>query len=244
MTEIDQLVSVLKQLLKQQGLTYRDVARALQLSEPSIKRLFASGHFSVEKLIQISNLLGYTLAELTKEAEAAQHRLSTLTEKQEKEIVSDNKLLVIAVCVINHWSLQEIVAFYTLSEAECIKYLLQLDRLRIIDLLPGNRIRLNVTRDFHWLPNGPIRQYFDRNGLNDFLRSQFAQDNEMFSFVHGMFTEQALASAQEELRKLRAKFAELHETSLAAPMAKRHGVGLLFALRGWEPEEFRRLKRS
>lgn len=243
MSETDQLIAALKRQLKQQGMTYSDVAKALKLSEPSVKRLFASGRFTVERLMQISNLLGYTLAEFVREAQDGQRRLSTLTEKQEREIVSDPTLLIIAVCVINHWTLDEIVTFYNVTQAECIKYLLQLDRLRIIDLLPGNRIRLNITRDFHWLSNGPIRQYFNDNGLNDFLRSQFAQENEMFSFVHGMFTEQALASAMEELRKLRAKFAELHEDSLAAPMAKRHGVGLLFALRGWEPEEFRQLKR-
>jgi hypothetical protein len=103
--------------------------------------------------------------------------------------------------------------------------------LSIIDLLPGNRIRLNVTCDFHWLSNGPIRQYFDRNGLSDFLQSQFTGSNEMFTFVHGMLTEHALASAQEELKKLRVKYAELHDACIAAPMAKRHGAGLLFALR-------------
>jgi transcriptional regulator with XRE-family HTH domain len=146
MTEADQLISTLKKQLKSQGMTYRDVARALKLSEPSVKRLFASGRFTVERLVQVSNLLGFTLAELSKEALADRMRLSTLTEKQEREVVSDPRLLVIAVCALNHWTMDEIVEFYKVSVPECIKHLLQLDRLRIIDLLPGNRIRLNVTR--------------------------------------------------------------------------------------------------
>jgi hypothetical protein len=224
-------------------MTYRDVAQALKLSEPSVKRLFASGRFTVERLVQISNLLGFTLAELSKEALTTQARLSTLTETQEREVVSDPKLLMIAVCTLNHWTLDEIVALYNISTAECIKYLLRLDKLRIIDLLPGNRIRLNIARDFDWLPSGPIRQYFMSKGLNDFLMSDFAHEDEALTFIHGMFTDQALAQIQDELRKLRKKFAELHEESLSAPLNKRRGLGLLLALRGWEPADFTELRR-
>lgn len=243
MTEAAQLIATLKKQLKNQGMTYRDVARALKLSEPSVKRLFASGRFTVERLVQISNLLGYTLAELSKEAQAGQARLSSLTEKQEREVVSDSRLLMVAVCTLNHWTLGEIVAYYKLGEPECIKYLLQLDKLRIIDLLPGNRIRLNVARDFDWLPSGPIRQYFRSKGMTDFLNSGFAHADETLTFVHGMFTDQALAQMQEELRRLRLKFAELHEQSLSAPLSKRRGLGLLLAMRGWEPADFTRLRR-
>lgn len=243
MTETDQLVSTLKKQLKTQGMTYRDVARALNLSEPSVKRLFASGRFTVERLVQICNLLGFTLAELSKEALAGQAHLSTLTEKQEREVVSDPRLLLVAVCALNHWTLDEIVELYNVSVPECIKYLLQLDILRIIDLLPGNRIRLNVSRDFDWLPSGPIRQYFRSKGIDDFLKSDFLQENETMNFVNGMFTDQALAQILDELRRLRKKFAELHEESLSAPLNKRRGFGLLLAMRGWEPADFVQLRR-
>lgn len=243
MTESVQLIATIKKQLKSQGITYRDVARALKLSEPSIKRLFVSGRFTIDRLVQISNLLGYTLAELSKEAQAAQPRLNTLTEKQEREVVSDPKLLVIAVCALNHWTLEEIVATYRFSHAECIKYLLRLDKLRIIDLLPGNRIRINVSRDFDWLPLGPIRQYFQKHGLGEFLKSGFAGEDETMAFVSGMFTEQAQAQIMDELRRLRQRFAELHEQSLSAPLSKRSGVSLLLALRKWEPADFAKLRR-
>lgn len=243
MSEAIQLITTIKKQLKSQGLTYRDLAHALEISEPSIKRLFSSGRFTIDRLVQISNFLGFTLAELSKEAQAAQPALHTLTEKQEREVVSDPKLLMVAVCALNHWTMPEIVALYRLTDAECIKYLLQLDALRIIDLLPGNRIRLNVSRDFDWLPFGPIRQYFKTQGMDDFLKSNFAGEDESMAFVHGMFTDQALAQILDELRRMRKKFAELHEESLSAPLSKRRGIGLLLALRGWEPTDFTKLRR-
>jgi transcriptional regulator with XRE-family HTH domain len=243
MTEATLLIVTIKQQLKKQGMTYRDVASALKISEPSVKRMLASGRLTIDRLVELGHLLGYTLAELTKEAQTQQSRISILSEQQERVMVSNPKLLLVAVCALNHWTVEEVIATYALGKVECVKYLLRLDKLRIIALLPGNRIRLNVARDFDWLPNGPIRQYFQGKNMSDFLRSDFSLAFESMSFVHGMYTETALAQLQTELRKLRQKFAELHEESLAAPLSKRHGAGLLLAMRGWEPADFVKLRR-
>ncbi len=243
MTEVTQLVGTLKRQLKLQGKTYRDVAATLGLSEPSVKRLFSSGQFSIDRLVEVCNLLGFTLAELAQEASASESRLRTLTAVQEKELVSDPMLLLVAVCALNHWSMQDMLAAYRISEAECLQRLLRLDRLHLISLLPGNRIRLNVSRDFDWLVDGPIRQYFREQGLVDFLDSRFAHADESLTFSHGMLTAAALDKLHAELRQLRQSFARLHEESLASPLPKRRGSGLLLAMREWEPAGFTRLRR-
>ena len=86
MNEIDQLVATLKRRLKIEGMTYRDVAKAIGMSEPSVKRLFASGRFTLERIVEISHLIGFTLAELAHEATVSETRLHTLSEAQEKEL--------------------------------------------------------------------------------------------------------------------------------------------------------------
>ena len=75
MNEISQLVKTLKKRLKAQGMGYRDLAEALGISEASVKRLFATQRFSLERIVEIAHLLGYTLAELTQDASAAGNRL-------------------------------------------------------------------------------------------------------------------------------------------------------------------------
>lgn len=243
MSEVTQLLTTIKRQLKLQGKTYRDVAGALGLSEASVKRLLTSDSFGVDRLVEISNLLGFTLAELAQEAALTGTRLHTLSEAQEKELVSDTKLLLVAVCALNHWTVADILAVYRLTEADCVQKLLHLDRLHLIALMPGNRIRLNVARDFDWLSDGPIRRFFRTQGLADFLDGAFDRPDETLAFTHGMLTESALAAMQVELRRLRARFAELHEESLAAPLPKRRGSGLLLALREWEPAGFTALRR-
>lgn len=243
MSEVSQLLTTIKRQLKLQGKTYRDVAGALQLSEASVKRLLTSDTLGVDRLVEISHLLGFTLAELAQEAAVTETRLRTLAPAQERELVSDTRLLLVAVCALNHWTLQDMLAVYRLSEAECLQKLLHLDRLHLIALMPGNRIRLNVARDFDWLPDGPIRRYFRTEGMDDFLDSAFDKPEQSLAFTHGMLTESALARMQAELRQLRARFAELHEESLASPLPKRRGSGLLLALREWEPAAFTALRR-
>jgi len=243
MSEVNHLVGTLKKQLKAQGMTYRDVAHALGISEPSVKRLFASGNLSANRLVEMCNLLGFTLSELAQEAVVAERRLHTLRESQERELVTDPTLLLVAVCALNQWTFAEIVQTYALSEQECLQKLLHLDRLRLIDVLPLNRIRLRVARDFDWLPNGPIRHYFRERGQDEFLGSGFSRPEESFMFTHGMLTESAIASLQDDLRALRRKFAELHAEALSVPLNKRRGVGLLFAMREWEPEGFTKLRR-
>lgn len=244
MSELAKLVDCTKRLLKQQGFTYKTVAQSLGLSEPSVKRMFATRRLTVERLIDIGNLLGFTLAELAQEAAISEGRVHSLGEAQECELISDPKLLLVCVCVLNQWTAADITRVYALTEADVISYLVRLDRLRLIDLLPGNRVRLNVARDFDWLPDGPIRGFFRLNGMGDFLGGGFAEDGETFVFANGMLTEAAAAKMQSELGRLRRRFAELHEESLSAPLEKRRGLGLLLAMREWELAAFTALRRA
>lgn len=243
MTELQSLMTALKRQLKARGLTYRDVAGAMNLSEASVKRLFASGRFTLERLAALCDWLGIGLAELAQEAAASLPKLRELSPAQEAELVADDSLLLVAACVLNHWSLADIVSHYRLDEAACLRHLLRLDRMRLIDLMPGNRVRVNVARDFDWLPDGPIRRYFRARGEADFLADRFARDDETLFFAHGMLNAEAKAQFQAQLRQLRKRFAALHDESLGAAIGARRGTGLLLALREWEPPDFARLRR-
>ena len=243
MSETTQLLSTIKRQLKVQGLMYRDVAAALKLSEPSVKRLFSGQRLTVDRLAQIGQLLGFSLTELLQESAAALPTFNALTETQERQLISDDKLLLVAVCAFNHWSLADITSTYRLTQAEGLKRLLVLDRMGVIALMPGDRVRLRVTRDFDWLPGGPIRQMFMAQGLADFLNSRFHPEAETLEFAHGMLTSAARAEFQIELRRVRSKLAALHQDCAAAPFHQRKGTAVLLALREWEPTSFAQLRR-
>jgi transcriptional regulator with XRE-family HTH domain len=242
-TEVVQLIATLKRELKSQGKTYRDLARALELSEASVKRLFSSERFTVERLARISAFLGSTLAEMCQRAAESLPEIATLTEEQESQLVSDPKLLLVAVCVLNRWEAGDIGRVYELSAAEILKRLIVLDRMALIELLPGDRARRRVRRDFEWRPGGPIKKFFREQGLSDFLRDSFSQADESLEFAHGMLTTEAREELLTEMRRLRRTLARLHEDSEARPLHEKRGVGLLLGTRGWELPVFSKLRR-
>ncbi len=243
MKEIHHLMVTIKRQFKLRGWTYQHVAEALKVSEPTVKRMFAGGNLSVGRLAQLAELLEMSMADLLQESEASQPRLEQLTTAQELQVVSDIKLLLVTICVLNHWSLADIVRKYRLTEAQCVGYLLTLDKIRLLELLPGNRIRLQVARNFAWLENGPIRRFFLEQSLGDFVNSPFDSAAEMLTFSHGMLTAGAAGHLRKKLQRLHREFSELHEQSLHAPFEQRHGTGLLMALREWEPKGFEALRR-
>jgi transcriptional regulator with XRE-family HTH domain len=244
MDQATRLLAAAKRQLRRRGLTYRDVAEALDLSEASVKRLFANGRFTLDRLARLAELLGLTLAELAQEAMALESRLRELNPAQEAALVADPRRLLVAVCALNHWTLAELVATYRIDEAEAIRQLLHLERLRLIDLLPGNRIRIVVARDFDWLPDGPIRRFFRDRGQDDFLSGDFTGPGDEMLFVHGMLTEDGVRQVRAELARLRERFADLHERALSSPFRERQGTGLMLAIRGWEPRDFAALRRD
>jgi transcriptional regulator with XRE-family HTH domain len=242
-TESERLVATLKRLLKRRGMGYRELARKLGVSEPTVKRLFSRGGFSLDRLLRIASVLGMSLAEIAQQAEQSAAKIATLSEVQERELVADPAFLLVAACALNGWTAEEIVATYRMTRAECVRRLLRLDRLGLVTLLPGDRIRLNVARDFDWLPGGPIQRFFRKQEKEDFLSGEFAGKGEDLFFVFGMLTPHAKERLRAQLRKLRDEFSELHRESLAAAFEQRTGACLLVAQREWEPKSFAALRR-
>lgn len=238
------MIAILKRLLKARGLTYRDVAAGLGLSETSVKRLFSSERFTVERLERLAGLLGYSLSELMAEVGGQAERLQALTPQQEAQLVRDDKLMLVAVCAFNHWGLDDIIAAYRLSRAECLKRLLVLDRMGLIALLPGDRIRLKLARNFDWLPDGPIRRHFLARQLADYVDSRFDGEGEQMALAFGMLSRDARTELQGELRRLARRVSDWHQACASLPRGHTEGVAVLLSMRGWEPPAFAALRRS
>lgn len=244
MAQTKALVGALKQVLKGRGVTYAEIARRLGISEASMKRVFAKQTFTLERLDKTCQVLGIEITDLAKMVEHEAERVTQLTSEQESEIVSDPKLLLVAVHALNHWAMEEIVDRYTISKTECIRLLVRLDRLRIIDLLPNNRIRVIVGRNFSWRPDGPLRRYFRGQLEANFFGSRFDGRGEHLAFVSGMVSRNSNAVIQQHMRRVEAEFTELHNQDASLPLDERFGTSLLVAMRPWMPEVFKKMQRK
>ena len=233
MAQTQQLIKTLKTALKARGKTYADVAVELGLSEASVKRLFSQRTFSLSRLDQVCHLLDMEISDLVQLMNKQQQSLQQLSIEQEKEITADVTLTLVTVCILNRWTMEDILSWYNISEPECVRHLAKLDRLKVIELLPGNRIRLLVAPNFSWHENGPIQLFFQKKISRDFFNTRFGRDDECLIVLNGMFSPQNNAELQRKLKRLAREFSLMNNDDAALDLAERNGTTLVLAMRDW-----------
>lgn len=244
MAQTAALVEALKRELRARQRTYAQVAKHLGMAEASVKRMFARGEFTLERIDRICEFLGMEFSDIARGVGSPDAVVSMLTEQQEKELVADPKLMLVALCTLSQMPFDKIVCTYELSETECVKLLMRLDRLKFIELMPNNRIRLLASRAFSWIPDGPIQRLFKSQLSQDFLRSGFGGANETLVLVNGTLSKTSVAAMMARLKRVASDFAEMRIDDARLPHAERVPLTLLVAARPWEPEYLGRYRRK
>ena len=240
------MVQALKRVLRERRVSYDQIARHLGLSLSSVKRLFSTGGFTLQRLEAVCDLADVDLLELARQAEAQRLRVACLTREQERELVGDPALMLVAICALNRWQFERIVRQYRISGPRLVQLLVRLDRMSLVELLPGNRIRLRVARNFSWLPDGPIHRYFIEHVQNSFLAGAFVPDRDLHRFAWGMLSVESASVLRAKMAELVETFDELTRGDEIRPGGENraHGSCLLVALREWEPAGFQAMRRT
>lgn len=246
MSQIKQISNTLKQLLRQHKVTYRMIAQELSMSEANIKRVFAKNSFSLERLEQVCNIINLTLSDLFTLSEKQQQQLTELTLEQEQELIENPKLLLVAVCVRDYWRFEEIIEHYEIEIHECIRLMAKLDKIKLIQLLPNNNYKLLIAQDFRWINNGPLERFMEKEVLNRFMANSFDGEDCFRFYLRGRYSQASIEVIQRKLNQITKEAAELNIEDSDLPLSKRIHMGMLFAMRPWEPslfEQFRRQKQ-
>ena len=244
MPQVHSLFVALKQELKSKGLTYISVANHLGLTEASVKRMFSREDISLKRLDNICQFLEIDLSHLTRTNEADTRALTELTEDQELEIVSDERQLAVSFLVLNGWAYDELLKYFDFSEAELIQRLAKLDKLKLIELLPKNRIKLRVAPHFTWRKNGPIQKFFVAHFQGPFMQSQFNKENEFLRFLSGMYSPLTCSIIQKRLVDLATEIDQLNQQDRNLKLEERVPFGVLMAIRPWHAEFFENLRKQ
>ncbi len=245
MAQKTQLIATLKQSLKSHGLTYADVAKTLNLSEASVKRLFAQSHLSLARLDLICQMMGMEISDLVAQMnqQSSIKEVSQLSHDHEQVLADDPALLLIAVCVLNGWTIDDLTNHYHFTTTQCVHYLAMLDSMGLITLLPMNRIQLRIAVNFSWRTNGPIQHFFQQKLAADFFDTQFDQQHEQLMVINGMLSDSAMAIFQRKLRQLVAEFDELNNEDRSLPLSERKGTTVVLAARNWRYGLFDHLRK-
>jgi DNA-binding Xre family transcriptional regulator len=246
MSESAQIVAVLKRSLKARGTTYRDLARAVGLSEASIKRIFSEETFTLERLERVCAAAGLTIAELVRIAnpQTGASGGQQLTLAQEQALAADARVLACFYLLLNGRQPSAIAAELDLTEREVRRVLVKLDAAKLIALQPKLKVRLRTSNVISWRIDGPVRRLYEQQVKSEFLRPDFAGRNELIEFGSAELSDASARVLARKAEMLAREFAQLAALDAGLPRDQKRSMGMLLALRPWVFSMYDGLRRK
>jgi DNA-binding Xre family transcriptional regulator len=227
------LVAALKASLKSREMTYRALADRLSLSEASVKRLFAEETFTLKRLEDVCDVLEIDFFELARLARGASADTDEMTIKQEEALAADPRLLGMFYLAFNDQTVEAILEAYDLTKPVCLKLLLQLEKLGLIELGTNDVIRLKVPKTLRLRNEGPIRKVHGRAVVADFLQADFAAKGGYFRFEFRELSRASVTHIERKLTRIAHEFHELAELDGYLPPDQRQTIGMALGVRPW-----------
>lgn len=231
MNKIEQLLEVLKSQIKSRGFTYKQIAKKLGISESNLKRNFSKKIFSIDRLIAICEIIELDFYDLAKIASGQTYDIKeTLSLKQETVLANNPELFTYFYLLLAGNSDEKINKNYFFNKNTQL-FLFELDKLKLIELLPKNKVRLLVKENVRWLTNGPLITKYESQIKKEFLDSKFNGVNEKLRLLSGRFNKYALNQFTLKLEKLIGEFIELSNSTLEKSDSEQ--IWFLLAYRPW-----------
>ncbi len=237
------LFDSLRAHLKARGLTYSQVAEGLDVSEVTIKRIFASNDCSIERLEQMCEFLQLELKDLVKRTPKRRQLIEHLTAKQEEELASNKKLLMVAVCVMALWTFDDMCAYLRMTNVECVRLLNRLDALGFIEVRPKHQYRLLVARDFSWIRGGPIMRLV-KGFSTDYFDHHFEGEGEVLKIINVRVSPEVRETLKAKLEQIAQQYADQVAVDSHLPLSERPPLSICIAVRQWVPDFLRELMRE
>lgn len=159
-----EITSALKSALKSKGITYKEVADKLGLSEKTIKRLFRDKDCSLSRLNDICELIDVSLYDLLDFAKNYNEPLAKLSHQQLLYLGAHPFHFNFLMLLTTNHSIDLIMQTYGLSDVSIFRYLRDLDAQGMIELGPNNDFKLLIHGKLLMQLQGPVHQnILDKN---------------------------------------------------------------------------------
>ncbi|MDG0816737.1 helix-turn-helix domain-containing protein [Bdellovibrio svalbardensis] len=171
--KIQQLKSVIKDLLKKKKMTYEDVANELNCSVPTVKRILGDEELTLSRLLELCDILEVNLTDLETLTKTTSDKVERFTEEQQIFLAKNKNFLAYLVHLFDETP-EQIAEKYKLTQKSTDKYLLGLEKNNLIKV----NAKLKVKPAFKQLPsleNGPLaKAYYEgfiQNSANFFIQN-------------------------------------------------------------------------
>lgn len=228
------IIEALRAHIKARNMTYDQVAREISVSAQTVKRMFQHQDCTLERLEEICDLLQLDLRDLIRSSPRRPKFIQHLTRQQEEQFAQNKKLLMVAVCAMSLWNFEDMVRYLHMPATESERLLRQLDQMGFLDLLPGNRYRLRVARDFAWIVDGPIMRMV-KSMAGDYFNHVFEGEGEILRVINVRISRAAAIKLRTRLELIAQEYADQVAVDANLPLHERPPLSICIAARRWVP---------
>lgn len=231
------LLEQLKKIIRTKKWNYAKLAKTVNLSEPTIKRIFQGVPCNISHLLAICDAVEISFLDLLQLATEAEPQKTFLTGDQERFFVKnfDCYAFLFALYYKTDGTLKEIQRKWGLSDKESFTYLRQLEKLGLLELLPENEIQWKIKGQLNVSENGPILKsgYFEEEAhemLSNIYKRWDDQQN-VIHFAGFQLSTSNFKKFKQELRELNEKYYTIGaRDEYMVPPTEKKFYGLVFAL--------------
>lgn len=233
MSQIDQFLGALKRALKAKNVLYRDLARALDLSESSVKRILSNKSLSLDRLEEICRVADISFSEVVRSANLEEaNQAVSLSEEQERALAENPRLLHYFMMLHDGKSVQKIEREYQIESGEAKKMLFALDRLNLIELHPRDKVKFKRQGFLRFRRDGPIGRALFEQTKSSYLNYDFRPED----YIRFTLIKVSVSTLAKYKAKLERLMFELQEE---ARFETEHNIpaidaGVLLSFRPWQ----------
>jgi DNA-binding Xre family transcriptional regulator len=233
-SETARIVASLKRIMKSRAVTYAQLARDIDLSEPSVKRILSRATLTVDRLERICRALDVSIHEVTRlAADAGAGSMDELSLEQESALAADWNLLACFYLLANGRTGREIAAELHADERQVRRWLVRLHSLRLVELRSHLRARPRTTSAIAWRKDGPVRRLYEKSAREEFLQYPFSGAGEVQQFRSAELSDASWRVFLRKLERLSTEFRDLAEIDRSLPSREKRSVAVLLAGRPW-----------
>lgn len=138
------IIDQLKTELKLKKVTYQELANKLNLSEVTVKRIFSYKDCSLERLINICDILEISFIDLAAKIKNDRPKNHTLSNEQEKMFIDNFELFLFYIELINakNPNVKSLCKSLDLTESYIIKSINKLEKYKLAELHLNDKIKI------------------------------------------------------------------------------------------------------
>lgn len=168
-TDAKKLLKSLQEVLKSKKITYAELALQMQVSEVTIKRLFSNQNCNLQTIFKICDVVGISFFDLAALANQEKEMDYVLSEAQEKFFAANPALFGIFRSLHRGISPEEIANAWKLSGPKLFKILRKIEKYDLLEVLPGNQVRIKALGNIRFQHQGPLSRVILRPQIVQFL---------------------------------------------------------------------------